>query len=218
MPRLFDIVAAGMALALLAPVLLGFVVVLRFTGEGEVLFRQTRIGQGGKPFKMLKFVTMLKDSGTLGGNLTYKGDPRVLQIGSCLRKTKLNELPQLLNVLKGDMALIGPRPQTPDHFYIYPAEVQQALNSIRPGLSGVASLVYRDEEALMQATEGESEEVYARKIAPYKGRLEYWYAQQRSVRLDLKIMALTLVVIMSPGSTLYQRWLHGLPAAKEQLE
>ena len=135
--RIFDVLLSGLALIVLSPVFLVIVLVLRFTGEGEIFYRQKRTGKGGRPFGMLKFTTMVKGSPSMGtGLLTVKDDPRILPVGRFLRKTKLNELPQLWNVLVGDMSIIGPRPQAEPHFRLYSRQVQRELATVlfqRPG-------------------------------------------------------------------------------------
>ena len=143
MQRLFDILLSGTAIFLLAPLLLFVTILLRFTGEGEVLFAQNRIGKAGTKIRILKFATMLKDSPKLGtGTVTLKHDPRVLPIGRILRKTKINELPQLFNILKGDMSIIGPRPQTPRCFEAFPKRSREVIVSVRQCLSGVGSIFF----------------------------------------------------------------------------
>ena len=120
MVRFFDIFFSGLALIVLSPLLVPVVIILKFTGEGEVFYLQDRVGKDGKIFKLMKFATMLKDSPNMGtGTVTVKDDPRVLPFGKFLRKTKINELPQLLNILKGDISIIGWRPQTKKYYYLF---------------------------------------------------------------------------------------------------
>ena len=144
MDRFFDVLFSAMALLLLSPLLVPIVITLRLTGEGEVFFLQERIGKGGKNFKLFKFATMLKNSPNIGtGTVTMRGDPRVLPVGSFLRKTKINELPQLLNIFFGDMSVIGPRPLTTQTFGAYSESTQGLITQVRPGLSGVGSIIFR---------------------------------------------------------------------------
>jgi lipopolysaccharide/colanic/teichoic acid biosynthesis glycosyltransferase len=132
MQRALDILLSIIAIAILSPLFILVIVILRFTGEGEVFYIQKRVGIGGNIFGVFKFATMVKNSSKMGtGFLTTKGDPRVLPVGRVLRKTKLNELPQLFNVLIGDMSIVGPRPQVPKHFDLYPNHVKEQLNKIR---------------------------------------------------------------------------------------
>ena len=198
MQRFLDIVLSGIALLVLSPLLLPVVLILRLTGEGEVFFRQDRIGLHGKSFGLLKFATMLKNSPNVGtGTVTVKDDPRVLPFGRFLRKTKLNELPQLLNIFMGDMSIIGPRPQTRRCFDAFPPKSQAEIVKVRPGLSGIGSIVFRNEEELMHAS-AEPERFYDEVIMPYKGRLEEWYVANQGLRTYLaSILATAWVVVFS---------------------
>ncbi len=211
MQRLFDIVLSGLALLVLAPLLLPIMLLLRLTGEGEVFFLQQRVGRGERPFGLYKFATMLKDSPNLGtGTVTVKNDPRVLPFGRFLRKTKLNELPQLLNILKGDMSVIGPRPQTRRCFDAFPVEAQREIARVRPGLSGIGSIVFRDEEGLMHAS-AEPERFYDEVIMPYKGQLEVWYVAHQGLWAYFACIFVTAWVVVYPGSTLVWRVFPRLP-------
>ncbi|MCK9488761.1 MAG: sugar transferase [Xanthomonadales bacterium] len=211
MQRFFDLVFSALALLVLLPLLLPVMMLLRLTGEGEVFYRQSRIGRGGTPFGLLKFATMLKDSPNLGtGTVTLHGDPRVLPVGKFLRATKLNELPQLLNILKGDMSLIGPRPQTQRCFDAFPEAAQREIVKVRPGLSGIGSIVFRDEARLM-ADADDADAVYDGLIMPYKGALEQWYVRRRGLRLYFVLMALTVWVVLRPGSEVIYRMFKDLP-------
>ena len=154
MQRFFDIIFSSAALIVLSPLLVPIVIILKFTGEGEIFYVQQRVGKDGKMFGLLKFATMLKDSPNMGtGTITVKGDPRVLPFGRFLRKTKINELPQLINILKGDMSIIGPRPQDLRCFVVFPEKDQENIKKVRPGLSGIGSIIFRDEEGIMAREE-----------------------------------------------------------------
>lgn len=211
MQRVLDIVFSGLALLVLSPLLLPVMLALRLTGEGEVFYVQQRIGRGGTPFGLYKFATMLKNSPNLGtGTVTVKGDPRVLPLGRLLRKTKLNELPQLLNIFKGDMSIIGPRPQTQRCFDAFPASSQAQIIKVRPGLSGIGSIVFRDEEELMHASK-EPERFYDQVIMPYKGQLEEWYVANNGLWTYLVSIFVTAWVVLFPNSQLAWRVFPGLP-------
>lgn len=199
MKRALDTSLSAFALVVLSPLLLLVVLVLRFTGEREIFYLQERIGRGGHPFKIVKFATMLKNSPNLaGGDVTVGNDPRVLRVGRFLRATKINELPQLYNVLVGDMSIIGPRPLTPRVYAPFPESYKKAIIGLRPGLSGIGSLVFRDEEKLFP--EGVNREnFYAEIITPYKAALEEWYAQRASIALDIKLIFLTIVAVLKPN-------------------
>ncbi len=198
MKRAFDILASAIAILVLSPLLLPVMLALRFSGEGEVFYRQQRIGRGGKPFSILKFATMLKDSPNMpGGDITTGKDPRILPMGKFLRDTKINELPQLFNVVRGEMSLIGPRPLTPRVSAMFPPEHWKAVNDMRPGLSGAGSILFRNEEALL-ANSADRMSDYARLVVPYKSQLEKWYAKNSGLLTDLALIAITLAVIVRP--------------------
>lgn len=217
MQRVLDILFSGLALIVLSPLLLPVAIALRLTGEGEVFYAQRRIGRGGKAFNLLKFATMLKNSPNIGtGNITVKGDPRVLPFGGVLRKTKLNELPQLINILRGDMSVIGPRPMTDDNFRAYMPETQLAIANVRPGLSGIGSVIFRDEEEMLHAS-SDPRHVHAHVIGPYKGALEQWYVANQSLSLYVALTALTAWAVVRPRSRLIWRMYPSLPKPSSEL-
>ena len=217
MQRLLDILFSLSALIIFLPIFVPITVVLRFTGEGEVFFKQKRVGRGGVKFDLLKFATMLKDSPNIGtGTVTLKDDPRVLPVGRFLRTTKLNELPQLLNILWGDMSLIGPRPQTQRCFDAFPKSSQAEIVKVVPGLSGIGSIVFRGEEDMMHASK-DPDRFYDEVIMPYKGELECWYVNKRSVSVYLKSIFLTAWVVLFPNSSAHWRAFSGLPDPPEEL-
>ncbi len=217
MQRLLDIALSGLGLLVLSPLLVPIAIALRLTGEGEVFFIQQRVGRGGRPFGLYKFATMLKDSPNIGtGTVTVKGDPRVLPLGRFLRKTKINELPQLLNIFKGDMSIIGPRPQTRRCFDAFPARSQAEIIKVRPGLSGIGSIVFRDEEELMHASK-EPERFYDEVIMPYKGALEEWYVAHQGLWTYLAAIFVTAWVVLFPASRLAWRVFPQLPAVPAEL-
>ena len=153
MQRLFDLVISGLSILVLSPLLLPIILLLRITGEGEVFFSQERMGKGGSLFSLHKFATMLKDSPNIGsGTLTVQNDPRILPLGKCLRKTKINELPQLVNVFKGDMSIVGPRPQSSRNFSAFSEDVQKNIMLVSPGLTGLGSIFFSDEEAMLTSS------------------------------------------------------------------
>ncbi len=217
MIRVLDIVFSGLALLLLSPLFVVVAVVLRLTGEGEVFFRQERAGQQGKSFNLLKFATMLKNSPHMdSGVLTVKNDPRILPVGHFLRRTKINELPQLVNVLLGEMSLIGPRPLARPHFDALPREAQAVLDDAKPGLSGIGSIVFRHEEEVLERAEDRAA-FHAEVISPYKAKVEMWYLAHRSLLLYLTLIFLTVWVVLAPSSTLYRKLLKDLPEPPPEL-
>ena len=202
---------------LLVGLFLPVVLILRLTGEGEVFFRQNRIGLHGNPFGLLKFATMLKNSPNMGtGTVTVKDDPRVLPFGRFLRKTKLNELPQLLNIFMGDMSIIGPRPQTRRCFDAFPPQSQAEIVKVRPGLSGIGSIVFRNEEELMHARRV-PERFYDEVIMPYKGKLEEWYVAHQGLWTYLACIFVTAWVVLFPDSKLAWKAFPGLPKPPVEL-
>lgn len=218
MQRLLDILLSGLALLVLSPLLVPIAVALRLTGEGEVFYVQQRVGRDGKPFGLYKFATMLKNSPSMGtGTVTVKNDPRVLPLGRFLRKTKINELPQLLNIFKGDMSIIGPRPQTQRCFDAFPARSQAEIVKVRPGLSGIGSIVFRDEEELMHASK-EPERFYDEVIMPYKGLLEEWYVANQGLWTYLASIFATAWVVLFPKSDVVWKLFRGLPAPPASLD
>ena len=146
------------------------------------------------------------------GSITLQNDPRVTKIGFFLRKTKINELPQIINILKGDISLVGPRPLVTKTFSAYTEEVQSKIYNVKPGLTGIGSIIFRDEESIISAVKDEDpHEFYKRVIAPYKGELEMWYQEHNSFFLDLQLIFMTAWVIFFPQSKLYEKWFIDLP-------
>jgi lipopolysaccharide/colanic/teichoic acid biosynthesis glycosyltransferase len=209
--RIFDVLVASLGLVAMLPLLIPTAVLLLLTGEHEVFYLQARIGYKNRKFQIWKFATMLKISPSIGtGSLTLRNDPRVLRVGKYLRATKINELPQIVNVLLGDMSIVGPRPQMEVDFKAYPEHVQRLIYDVKPGLTGIGSIVFRDEERILSASSLPPKECYRQFIAPYKGELELWYQQNAGFILDLKLIALTALVILRPGLDVH-RYLKGLP-------
>ena len=210
--RIFDIIFSLTAIIILSPFLLPLVILLKVTGEGEVFYKQQRLGKNGNTFYLVKFATMLKESPNLpGGDITVVNDPRVLPFGHFLRKTKINEVPQLWNILKGDMSFVGPRPFTPRTFALYPKYVQEEIISLKPGLTGIGSIVFRDEESIIANSEKNDFDYYCEDVLPYKGQLEIWYKANNSFYTDLKLLFITLWVILIPNSRAYEKLLRDLP-------
>lgn len=211
--RLLDIFISIITLILLLPVFLPIIIILRFSAEGEVFYFQERIGINNSKFQIWKFATMLKNSMNMGaGSITLQNDPRVTKIGSFLRKTKINELPQIINILKGDISLVGPRPLVTRTFTAYNDEVQSKIYNVKPGLTGIGSIIFRDEESIISAVKDEDpHDFYKRVIAPYKGELEMWYQKHNSFILDLQLIFLTAWVILFPNSRIYHFFFKDLP-------
>tara|TARA_B100000214_G_scaffold374820_1_gene358776 strand:- start:8809 stop:9480 length:672 start_codon:yes stop_codon:yes gene_type:complete len=213
--RIFDIVFALTACIILAPLLLPTVILLRLTAEGEVFYLQERIGLNQKSFMIYKFATMLKNSSKMaGGIITTKNDPRVTFVGRFLRKTKINEFPQLINILVGEMSVVGPRPVMKASFEAYPLKIQKIIYNVKPGLTGVGSIIFRDEEDLISNIKNDGGDVwnfYKNKIYPFKGEVEIWYQNNKSFFLDIKLILITAWVVFSPKSKIYEKLFKGLP-------
>ena len=214
--RSLDIVVSFVALVILLPFFIPIIIILRFTAEGEVFYFQERIGINNSKFQIFKFATMLKNSLNMGsGSITLQNDYRVTFIGKFLRKTKINELPQIINILKGDMSLVGPRPLVAKTFSAYNDDVQSYIYKVKPGITGIGSILFRDEEAIISAVSDEDPfEFYKRIIAPYKGEVEMWYQKNCSFYLDIQLILMTAWVILFPKTTLYEKWFSNLPKRK----
>ncbi len=199
--RFFDILFSLIAIAIIIVPLLPVIIGLLATGEHYVFYYQERIGQYLKKFNIIKFATMLKNSPNIGsGTITTRNDPRVLPMGKFLRITKLNELPQILNVLIGNMSFVGPRPLVAKQFGYYAPELQEQIMACKPGITGIGSIVFRDEEELVSKSTLPPQEFYQKVISPYKGALEIWYSKHQSFYVDFMILLLTFWVIVSPKS------------------
>lgn len=218
MQRLFDIVLSLIAIIVLSPILIAVSIILKFTGENEIFYTQARVGKYGKKFGVLKFATMLKDSPNIGaGEITVQDDPRVLPFGKFLRKSKINELPQLWNIFVGDMSIVGPRPMVPNTYNNYSAEAQMKLNRVRPGLTGIGSIIFRDEERLLE-NKIDSMNFYIKNIIPYKNKLEIWYVENKSIILYVKCIFVTAWVILFPKSKIFRYFFKNLPSLPEELK
>ncbi len=208
--RFFDILLAVIALIILSPILICCIIILLLTGEHEIFFIQKRVGYQKRLFNICKFATMLKNSPNIGtGEITLRNDPRVTRFGKILRISKLNELPQILNVIKGDMSIVGPRPLMQVSFKQYPETVQQIIYNCKPGITGIGSLIFRDEEKIISSAPDPREMYIA--IYSYKGALELWYQQHASLYTDFRIIFLTAWTICFPKNNLVYRFFKDLP-------
>ena len=213
--RFLDILLSGIAIVILSPLLVPVMLILKCTGEHYIFYGQDRIGYRNKHFKILKFATMLLNSPNMAGGMhTTKNDPRVLPFGRFLRKTKINELPQIFNIFLGDMSIVGPRPLVDKTFAPYSDEVKAKIYNVKPGLTGIGSIVFRDEEALLTecVAKGMSiDEAYAKIVSPYKGALEMWYQKHIGFWMDFILIFLTAWVIVFPESELVFKVFKDLP-------
>ena len=218
MTRFFDILFSGIAIILLLPFMIPIMIGLKLTGEHDIFYGQVRIGKGRKEFKLWKFATMLRNSPNMAGGLyTSKNDPRMLPMGKFLRKTKINELPQLINIFCGQMSVIGYRPTVKEHFEGYPEECKVVLEKSVPGLSGIGSIVFRNEEEILQNFE-DKKAFHQNVIAPYKAALEVWYVQHKSIFLYFKLIFMTVGAVLNPSSNKWRTAFKDLPPVPAELE
>jgi lipopolysaccharide/colanic/teichoic acid biosynthesis glycosyltransferase len=193
--RLFDVLGAAVSLVLLAPLMVLVAVAVRLDSPGPVLFRQERVGRHGRPFRIHKFRTMQVDATGRGPLLTASGDPRVTRVGAALRRHRLDELPQLIDVLKGDMSLVGPRPEVPRYVALYPPDLRERVLAVRPGITDPSSLDFLDEgELLARAADPERE--YVDVILPRKLRRAADYADRATFATDLRVIGRTLGLLV----------------------
>ena len=203
--RLFDIAFALLALLLLGPLLLAVALWVRLDSPGPVFFRQQRVGRSGQLFDIYKFRTMQTGAEAMGPQITVGEDARITRAGAWLRRSKVDELPQFINVLRGDMSVVGPRPEVPRYVAQYPADVRDSVLSVRPGITDLASIEFRDESALL-ARSSDPERTYVEQILPAKLRHAQEYVRTRSLWLDLRIIARTVLAVLGlhaprhPGS------------------
>ena len=191
--RILDLCISALGLVLLGPLMLILSVWIRLDSRGPVLYRGERVGKDGRPFQMYKFRTMVLEADSIGPAVTYRDDPRITRAGKFLRRTKLDELPQLINVLKGEMSLVGPRPEDPSYVAHYDAQQREVLR-VKPGITGLTQLEYRDEASMLEGAG--TDEKYLSWIMPEKLKLDLHYVQNRSLALDVKILWQTAITLL----------------------
>ena len=217
--RLFDLTIAVLSLLLLFAPMILVMIILKFTGEGEIFYLQKRLGYLNNEFKIIKFATMVKNSPNIGtGSLTLRGDPRVLPFGNFLRKSKINELPQIFNVIIGNMSIVGPRPQMKVDFDKFPPKKRNEIYKSKPGITGIGSIIFRDEEKWISNFNGDKHEFYKNKIAPYKTDVELWYYKNQSMFVDVKLVILTAWVIIFTNSDFVEKIFKSLPKKPSYLQ
>jgi lipopolysaccharide/colanic/teichoic acid biosynthesis glycosyltransferase len=198
--------------------MLPVIIILKLTGEHYIFYKQMRIGRYGKEFALLKFATMLNDSPNLPGGLyTYKNDPRILPIGNFLRKTKINELPQLINILIGQMSVVGYRPLVRQGYVMYSEETKRLLYNVKPGLSGIGSIVLRNEEEILKEIE-DKDSFYRNVIIPYKGELESWFVHNNNLITYFKIIVITIWIVLKPSPHIWKQAFKNIPEVPIELE
>ena len=200
MKRIFDLFFCSLGFLLLSPLFLVISVAIRLGSPGPLFFRQVRVGRYGRPFRIFKFRTMYAGAETRGHKITVGDDPRVTRAGRLLRKLKLDELPQLFNVVAGEMSLVGPRPEVPRYVEFYPEEIRRQVLSVRPGITDFASIMYKDESAVL-AGHADPEEMYVNVVLPDKLKHYVRYVSERTLWLDFKIVLLTLREVLRRGES-----------------
>ena len=193
--RLFDLLLSTLGLLVLAPLLLLIAALIKLDSPGPVMFRQERVGRFGRPFHIHKFRTMRHEPAGQGLQITVGADRRITRVGGFLRASKLDELPQLLDVWLGDMSLVGPRPEVPRYVAHYPAELREKVLSVRPGITDIASIEYRDESAVL-ARAADPEHAYVHEVLPHKLALAARYVERSSLWLDVWLIWRTVVAIV----------------------
>jgi lipopolysaccharide/colanic/teichoic acid biosynthesis glycosyltransferase len=194
--RVFDLVVAGLGLLLVSPLFLLIALAVKLDSPGPVFFRQERVGRGGQPFRIHKFRTMRQ--GAAGAQITVGADARITRVGAFLRRAKLDELAQLIDVLEGTMSLVGPRPEVPRYVAMYPAALRDKVLSVRPGITDIASIEYRQESELL-ARAADPEREYVEVVMPAKLKLAAAYVEQASLATDIRLILRTLGVLLSRG-------------------
>lgn len=192
MKRIFDLVVASLALLVLAPLLAVVALAVKLDSRGPVIFSQRRVGLGGTPFSIYKFRTMVYEPVGKHANISAAGDARVTRVGRVLRGTFLDEIPQLINVVKGNMSLVGPRPETPEHVYLY-AEDELKVLSVRPGMAGPSALAFHDEEEIL-ALHRDPHAYYVNHLMHDRVRLDLEYLERASLRYDITLLVKTILV------------------------
>ena len=193
--RVFDLLLASLGLALLSPLLLAIALAIKLDSRGPVFFRQQRVGRRGTPFRIHKFRTMAHDARDSGPQITVGDDPRITRVGAVLRRHKLDELPPLIDVLQGAMSLVGPRPEVPRYVELYPPELRARVLSVRPGITDLASITFRNESELL-ARAADPEREYLEVVMPRKLALAASYADGASLGQDLRILWRTLRLLI----------------------
>jgi lipopolysaccharide/colanic/teichoic acid biosynthesis glycosyltransferase len=197
--RLFDILFSAVTLVVLLPLMLAVALWIKIDSSGPIIFRQVRVGRGGRPFRIYKFRSMRVEAQGRGPQLTVGDDARITRVGTVIRRYKIDEFPQFINVLLGDMSIVGPRPEVPRYVGLYPPAVRDLVLSVRPGITDLASIAYRDESDLLGAS-ADPERTYVEQVLPAKLALCERYVRERSFLGDLAIIGRSMLVSFSRQS------------------
>ena len=217
MVRFFDILFSSIAFLIVSPIFFIVIIILRFTGENKVFYLQERIGKDEKTFQLSKFVTMVENSEEIGGDVTVKNDPRILPFGSFLRNSKINELPQLINIIVGDMSVVGFRPQTKNSFNLFSNSARIRISKSRPGLTGIGSLYFSNEEELLDSEKGRDINFYESIIVPHKENLEIWWCENNNLGTYFYCIFLTALAVFVNRSLVESLLWKSLPEPPEEL-
>jgi lipopolysaccharide/colanic/teichoic acid biosynthesis glycosyltransferase len=218
MIRFFDILFSTLAIIVITPFMLPIMIILKLTGEHDIFYRQERIGKGGKRFNIIKFATMLRNSPNMvGGFITTPDDPRLLPMGKFLRKTKINELPQILNIFLGQMSVVGYRPFAKIHYDLYSEDIKEQISTLCPGLTGIGSIIFHDEEKILHSV-SDREHFHDKIITPYKGKLECWYVKNQTLKNYFLIIFCTFVALFNPKRNILWNIFKDLPKMPDILK
>ncbi|MFA5973310.1 MAG: sugar transferase [Lentimicrobiaceae bacterium] len=219
MIRFFDIILSFFGIIIVSPILIIASIILFITGH-KIFFTQIRVGQGNKHFKVIKFTTMSENAERIDfNNISFENDTRYFSFGKILNKTKINELPQLFNIILGDMSFIGPRPLVPETFYnYYTKEAQDTIIKIKPGLSGISSVVFRDEDIIRSKTTLSNEDFARQYLFPYKGEIEKWQVINHTLKNYFLLIILTIIAILFPKNQFHKKLFKNLPAPPKTIQ
>ena len=192
------------------------IIILYLTGEKKPIFNQLRVGKNKQLFRLYKLRTMNDNGANNSGPITFHNDDRITFFGKFLRWSKIDEFPQFFNVLNGDLSFVGPRPLMPETFYKYKKSTQEIITTIRPGISGAGSVIFRNESFILKTvSKDKQEDIYINNILPYKGQLEEWYIDNRSFIMDLKLLIFSVLVVVYSGVKGLNSFFKGLPISKD---
>ena len=213
--RFFDVIFSIFGIIITGPIMLFSICILYLTGEKKPIFNQLRVGKNKQLFRLYKLRTMSEDGAHNSGPITLHNDDRITIIGKFLRWSKIDEFPQFFNVLNGDLSFVGPRPLMPETFYKYKKSTQRIIVSIRPGITGAGSVMFRDESFILKSVSKEKQEkFYIQNILPYKGQLEEWYVTNSSFIMDFKLLIFSSLIIVYSGVKGLNIFFKGTPLSK----